>query len=172
MEELEEEIISEETIIGDEELDFEYTDLDNREWEDDINPNESVSQISQDSGASSLISGSSVWLYFDKNPSYALGFNVCKKCSTKYKLSTSVTTLRKHLEKHQLKVPTKKYKVIGIKKQDPFEKEEQKEHDDYLIQWLICDLQPFTIVDNYYFRKFVNFFCSRYIIPDRHKVKG
>jgi hypothetical protein len=27
MEELEEEIISEETIIGDEELDFEYTDL-------------------------------------------------------------------------------------------------------------------------------------------------
>jgi hypothetical protein len=60
MEELEEEIISEETIIGDEELDFEYTDLDNREWEDDINPNESVSQISQDSGASSLIFGSSV----------------------------------------------------------------------------------------------------------------
>jgi hypothetical protein len=52
MEELEEEIISEETIIGDEKLDFEYTDLDNREWEDDINPNESVSQISQDSGAS------------------------------------------------------------------------------------------------------------------------
>lgn len=170
--ESEEEIISVETILSDEGYDFEYADLDNREWEDDINPNESVSQISQDSESSSLISGSSVWLYFDKNPTYAQGFNVCKRCATRYKLSTSVSTLRKHLEKHQLKVPIKKHKVIGVKNQDPFEKEQQKEHDNHLIQWLICDLQPFTIVENYYFRKFVNFFCPRYIIPDRHKVKG
>jgi len=144
----------------------------NEEWEDIITPDESISQISQiSSETSTLEAGSSVWLYFDKNPSHTPGYNVCKKCSTKYKLTTSVTILRTHLKKHQLRAPIKKHKVI-IKRKDPFDDEEQKEHNNQLIQWLICDQQPFTIVDNNYFKKFVNFFCPHYIIPDRHKVKG
>jgi hypothetical protein len=176
MEELENEIIhEEETVVSDEEFSFDYSDLNinNREWVDEISPNESVSQISRGSEASSLTLGSTVWSYFERNPSYAQGFNVCKRCSTKYRLSTSVTTLRKHLEeKHQLKTPVKKNKVFEVKKHDPFEKDEQKEYDNHLIQWIICDLQPFTIVENNHFKKFIGFFCPRYTIPDRRKVKG
>ncbi|GBB93663.1 hypothetical protein RclHR1_22090001 [Rhizophagus clarus] len=143
-------------------------------WEDTINPDESVSQVlnknSEVDSEASTLSGSSVWLFFDKNPDSAPGYNVCKECSAKYKLSSSVTTLRKHLEKHRFKVPTKK-QVVETKKKEPFKEDEQKKHDEYLVRWLICDLQPFTVVDNYYFREFINFFCPRYVIPDRHKAK-
>jgi len=45
------------------------------------------------------------------------------------------------------------------------------EHTKHLVQWLICDLQPFTTVDNPHFRAFVNHFCPRYTIPERHQVK-
>ncbi|GBC01088.1 hypothetical protein RclHR1_40610001, partial [Rhizophagus clarus] len=180
MEEIEKELLSEETVISDDDeynLEYfnnrEYINFDNQEWDYDINPNESISQIFQGSETSSLVGASTVWLYFDKNPPSAPGFNVCKRCSFKYKSTTSVTTLRRHLEKHQINVPTKKYtKVVENKNQDPFEKNQQEEHDNCLIQWLICDLQPFIIVENYYFKKFINFFCPRYTIPNRHKVKG
>jgi len=58
-----------------------------------INSNKSVNQVFQLNSEALSISGSSVWTYFDKNPADAQGFNVCKKCSTKYKSSTSITIL-------------------------------------------------------------------------------
>ncbi|CAH1767738.1 10153_t:CDS:1, partial [Entrophospora sp. SA101] len=33
------------------------------------------------STTSSTLTSSLVWEHFDKNPSYALGYNVCKKCT-------------------------------------------------------------------------------------------
>ena len=148
-------------------------DKNNREKENDGDEWESFSQISgiTSETSTSTASSSSVWIYFDKNPEYAQGYNVCKSCSKKYQLSTSVTTLRKHLDKHELKAPTKTERSEK-RKDNPFNKREQKEHDNYLIQWLIRDLQPFTIVDDPSFRAFVSYFCPRYIIPDRHKTKG
>jgi len=82
-----------------------------------------------------------------------------------------VTSLRKHLKTHQLNAPTRAEKSEK-KHKIPFSKREQEEHDKYLVNWLIRDLQPFTIVDDPSFREFVNFLCSRYAIPDRHKAKG
>ena len=64
------------------------------------------------------------WLYFDKD--HAKSFNVCRICSSKYKVTTSVTILRKHLKKHKLEESSKKHA--------PFE-EEQKNHDEYLVDW-------------------------------------
>ncbi len=80
-----------EEIINNEENDFENL------WED-INPNESISQIynieNTESESETIAEvGSSVWLYFNKSPSHAPGYNVCKKCSNKYKLTTSVSSL-------------------------------------------------------------------------------
>jgi hypothetical protein len=175
MEKQADETFSEDTM-SDEEPNYEYVDCDEG-WEDviEINPDESVSQVSRLSSKalsiSTSITESSVWTYFDKNPPDAQGFNVCKKCSKKYKPSTSATILRNHLKKHQISIPIKKHKVI-IEKKNPFNKEEQKEHDNHLVQWLICGSQPFTIVDSNYFKKFINFFCPRYVIPNRHKIKG
>jgi len=118
----------------------------------------------------SNILGSAIWLYFDKNPSYALGYNVCKKCSHRYKTTTGVSTLWKHLKKHQLQVPTKKHQVL-IKKGVSFNDNDQKIHDKYLTNWLICDLQPFTVVETHHFKAFLNFFCPNYIIPDGRRQK-
>ena len=75
-----------------------------------------------------------MWEYFDRNPSNLSGYNVCRKCLTKYKVSTDISTLRKHLQKHKLNVPVKNQEILVIKKTDPFNKQEQEEHDNYLIE--------------------------------------
>jgi len=75
-----------------------------------------------------------VWEYFNRNPLNLPGYNVCKKYSTKYKVSTGVSTLQKHLQKHKLNVPIKKQEILVIKRTDPFNKQEQEEHDNYLIK--------------------------------------
>ena len=191
--EMEEEIHSEKTLSDDEfdpnhihdDDDDDDNDDDDDGWEinldeeispinldEEISPSESASQISGASAstASSNIT-SSVWLYFDKNPAHTPGYNVCKRCSKKYQLSTSVTSLRKHLKTHQLKAPTKGQK-IEQKKECALDKDEQEQHDKYLVRWLIRGLQPFTVVENPSFRAFINSLCSRYDIPDRHKAKG
>jgi hypothetical protein len=160
-----EETLTEKTISDDEFDPDQFADIyEGDEWD-------TVSQASEISTSTVVSGSSSVWLHFDKNPPYAPGYNVCKICSKQYQVSTSVSSLRKHLETHQLKAPTRIEKVTK-KVNNPFSKREQKEHDKYLVQWLIQDLQPFTIVDNPFFRAFVNFLCSRYVIPNRHRVKG
>ena len=150
---------------------------DSDEWEDALDPDESASQVSHTtytgSEASSLditTSGSAVWLHFDREPSYAPGYNVCKICSNRYKVTTGVSSLRKHLKKHELKAPAKKYNNSN-KKSEPFD-EQQEIHNKYLIDWLICNLHPFNVVEDDHFRAFINFFCPCYTIPDRHKIKG
>ena len=50
---------------------------------------ESVSQPSRNS----TLEKSSVWEHFDRNLSNLSGYNVCRKCPTKYKVSTDVSTL-------------------------------------------------------------------------------
>jgi hypothetical protein len=167
-------------IFNDQEFnDFYQDDFDN--INPYVHPDESISQIFNsmqsetsninDSATSSNVSiKSSVWEHFDKNPSYAPGYNVCNICATKYKMATSTSTLRNHLKKHQLVAPSVRQRAT-TERRDPFGELEQNEHTKYLIQWLICDLQPFTVVDNSYFRAFINHFCPRYTIPERHQVK-
>ena len=159
-----EEVLSESTI-SDEEFN-QFVSDDDDEWD-------SVSQFSVASNKTSASSNSSssVWLYFDKSPAHAPDYNVCKKCSKQYMQATSVTVLRKHLRSHQINVPTRTEKKDN-KSENPLSKKEQKEHDKYLVQWLIRNLQPFTVVDDPSFRDFINNLCSRYVLPDRHKAKG
>ena len=130
------------------------------EQEDVLDPDELVSQLScmnigSDTGASDLTTtlGSAIWQHFDKNPSYAPDYNICKICSNRYRIIMSVSTLRKHLSRHRLSVPKKKH--VLIEKRDPFDEEQQQIHDKYLTDWLICDLQPFTVIENHYFKIFI-----------------
>ena len=72
--------------------------LEDEEWEDALDPDELASQLSHvtliGSDTDALdITGSAVWQHFDKNPSYAPGYNVCKTYSNKYKITTSVSSL-------------------------------------------------------------------------------
>jgi hypothetical protein len=148
---------------------------DSNEFVDDKDADEwdSVSLVSGASETSTLtdFSKSSVWAYFEKNPVYAPGYNICKKCSKKYSQSTSVTVLRNHLQGHQLKALTRSEKT-GRVRVNTLSKKEQEESNKYLVQWLIRNLQPFTVVDDLSFRAFTNSLCSRYVTPDRHRVKG
>ena len=104
--------------MSDEEFYYEYTEH-SENWKNIImiNPDKSVSQVSRLNSEASSILGNSVWTYFNKNPADAQGFNVCKKCSTKYKSSISITILRNYLKKHQIEIPIKKHKAI-IKRKD------------------------------------------------------
>ena len=122
-----EEVLSDRTI-SDEEFN-QFVDEDDDEWD-------SVSQFSLTSETSaSSNSSSSVWLYFDKSPANAPDYNVCQKCSKKYNQATSVTVLRNHLQEHKLDTPTRTEKKN--KKSNLLSKKKQKEHDEYLVQWLI-----------------------------------
>jgi hypothetical protein len=146
----------------------------------DINPYESISNVFTDvrseitdtnTDVSTSSRESTVWRYFHKRPSDAPGHNVCKTCLAKYETTTSVSTLRKHLlNSHQIQVPPKRQKTTT--RMNPFNEQEQIKHTKYLIQWIICDLQPFNVVGNKYFKEFINYFCPRYIIPTRKHVKN
>ena len=111
MEEQAEETLSEKTISDDEFDPNKLVDIREDEDEDEDDEWESVSQILRASTSTSLSEQSknvsSVWIYFDKNPVDAPGYNVCKSCSKKYQSSTSVTVLRNHFSAHQLKAPTR-----------------------------------------------------------------
>ena len=54
---------------------------------------------------------------------------------------------------------------------DSFNKKEQDDHDKYFIEWIICDFQLFTVIDNSYFRMIVNYFYPCYSISEWHQVK-
>ncbi len=49
---------------------------------------------------------------------------------------------------------------------DSFNKKEQDDHDKYFIEWIICDFQLFTVIDNSYFRMIVNYFYPCYSISE------
>src|SRR5581483_8068977 len=86
--------------------------------------------------------------------------------------TTGVSTLRTHLKKHKLKAPIQKsLTLLQLKRIDPLSSTEQAEHDKHLVAWLIADQQPFTVVDNPYFRTMIKHFCPRYKIPERYQVK-
>ena len=83
---------SDEEFNPDQENPEEY---DTEEWENVLGPEEQICSELSALDISNML-GSTVWLYFDKNPSYAPGYNVCKKCSHRYKTTTGVSSLRKH----------------------------------------------------------------------------
>ncbi len=119
-------------LLSDKEFDPNQFENSEDEWK--IGPDESASQVSKASESTILsdCSSSSVQIYYEKNPTYTPDFNISTKCSKKYKISTSVSNLRKHLETYQIKTLTKKQKITK-KKEIRFNKKEQKEHDNYLI---------------------------------------
>ncbi|CAG8492792.1 10016_t:CDS:2 [Funneliformis mosseae] len=105
---------------------------------DEINPDKSTSNISETSQASDSeinisLESSSMWLYFNKNPADVFGYNVCKICSKKYQISTSVSSLRKHLQTHQFQAPTKIQKIKN-NITTSYNRQEQNKYDKYLIQ--------------------------------------
>ncbi|CAB5355605.1 unnamed protein product [Rhizophagus irregularis] len=145
--------------------DSEYDPINEQEYmnlsedEDDVNndgilPDESASNVNSrlSSKASSCSttrpkSGSSVWQFFDRNSEQHPGRPVCSTCKTVFEVKTSTSTLRRHLDLHKIVAPKRKQKSIDDYRIDPHTPKDQKERDDGVITWIICDQQPFTVVE-------------------------
>ncbi|CAG8529451.1 17270_t:CDS:1 [Cetraspora pellucida] len=85
---------------------------------------------------------SSVWLYFNVDSPEP----VCKKCSVSFASTTGTSSLRRHLESHQIIAPKKRQKKIDY--DIPYSISEWQECDDVVVEWIISDTQPFSVIEN------------------------
>ncbi|CAG8451973.1 10740_t:CDS:1, partial [Cetraspora pellucida] len=100
---------------------------------------------------------SSVWPHFDLDtPDYSRE-PVCKKCKDVFSTSSGVSTLQRHLKEHQIVAPAICQTTFHFPRTDPHNDEKQKIKNDKLITWIIVDQQPFTVVNNQFFKEFINF---------------
>jgi hypothetical protein len=83
--------------------------------------------------------------------------------------NNSTTTLERHLKsKHHEAYIELNEKRINI---EPWSTEIQKAKNELFINWIVVDQQPFTIVDNSSFQKFMSSIQPRYKLPSRHTLK-
>jgi hypothetical protein len=119
---------------------------------------------------------SKIWEYFERI-SEEEGDNInnyitCNLCQLRLSANNSTTTLERHLRsKH--KTDYDKYKSNSETKQLGYWNTEllQEKHKLF-INWIITDQQPFTVVENKNFRKFLSSIQPRYKLPSRHTVKS
>ncbi|CAJ0753236.1 18507_t:CDS:1, partial [Entrophospora sp. SA101] len=75
--------------------------------------------------------------------------------------TSSVSTLQRHLDKHSIIAP-KKQKTLHEYHNDPHTQTDQKNRDEAVIKWIICDLQSINVVENEEWRTMISTFDSRY----------
>ncbi|CAG8508487.1 14691_t:CDS:1 [Cetraspora pellucida] len=90
----------------------------------------------------------------------------CKYCTIKYAPSTSTGTLKEHIKKNHSDIYNQNAKTELV----PYNREEQLEHNKYLITWIITSLQPFSVTEEKSFVEMLNKFNSRYKVPTRYYI--
>ena len=90
---------------------------------------------------------SAVWEHFDTKTTKYPGRPVCQKCKPVFSNGSGTFTLRRHLSSHRITAPKRYQKTMHDYRTDPHSKNEQEERDKLVANWVICDLQPFTIVE-------------------------
>src|SRR3954464_1811982 len=112
---------------------------------------------------------SDVWEYFQKiqneDNTIILSIN-CQLCEAEYGISTSTTTLRRHLTGTHSSVYNQQQKQPL-----PYTLAEQKHITVNLAQWISVDLQPFSVVKRIEFQQFIHTLDSCYTIPCRQTIK-
>jgi hypothetical protein len=83
--------------------------------------------------------------------------------------NNSTTTLERHLKSKHHDAYIELYeKRIAI---EPWSTDMQKAKHEFFVNWIIMDQQPFNIVDNLSFQKFISSIQPRYKLPTRHTLK-
>ena len=108
---------------------------------------------------------STVWKYFKTHEQK----RICRRCSTSYALTTGTSTLRRHLESHQIIAPIQLQRTIYCN--TSHSAREQQARDDLVIKWIICNTQPFSVVENKEWRDMITKFDPRYQFHNRHTIK-
>ncbi len=109
---------------------------------------------------------SSVWHHFTKTNK-----PVCKRCKTVFACKTATSTLRRHLNTHKIIAPKRRQRSLHDYRNDAHTEREQQERDNHVIRWIICDTQPFCVVDNNEWRNMISTFDPRYRFHNRHTIK-
>ena len=84
--------------------------------------------------------------------------------------TNSTTTLERHLKaKH--KDAYDRLHNQQVENIEPWPSKVQKENHVFLLNWIVIDQQPFTVVENQSFQKFLSMVQPRYRLPSRHTLK-
>ena len=117
---------------------------------------------------------SEAWNYFDLQNMQHPTKVVCRKCGQVYSKSSGISTLKEHLKKaHGITIDNiKKIQTkLNFPRVDPWPNEEKLIRDQALVEWVIVNLQPFSVVSNIQFIKLVNTLDPRYNLPGRTLLK-
>ncbi|GES97438.1 zinc finger BED domain-containing protein 1-like [Rhizophagus clarus] len=97
------------------------------------------------------------------------------KCNKRYKTKGSTGNLINHLLKHGITKdnpqPQKITKITSKPSVIPHEEKKQQELRQHLVNWLVCDSRPLSIVQNEFFHRFVDELDPRFNIPDVKLIK-
>lgn len=122
---------------------------------------------------------SDIWKFFtrkekitkDQNGDEQIeNFILCNIGQCHLSAKNSTTTLERHLKAkhHDIYIEFVEQKDNNI---EPWLTEKQNAKHEILVNWIILDQQPFTIVDNLNFQKFISSIQPRYKLPIRHTLK-
>ncbi|CAG8797986.1 42412_t:CDS:2, partial [Gigaspora margarita] len=93
-----------------------------------------------------------------------------KKCGTKYKIGTSTSNCATHLNNvHGITEEQAKNNLVSLN--IPHNELQQLELCQYLVDWIVSDFQPLTILQNKAFRKFITELDSKFQIPNAKHIK-
>ena len=112
---------------------------------------------------------STVWIHFDIINDHP----ICQKCNFSFLSSTGTSTLRRHLKSvHNIVVvPKRRQKTLHEYRNDPYTESEQQERDKFVIAWIVCNAQPFSVVECEEWRQMIAKFDPRYRFHNRHTTK-
>ena len=96
---------------------------------------------------------SNVWQHFDSEENYS----ICKYCKQTYAKSTSTSILKRHYRKnHEKKINKTKQTTLQFFTSIPHPEEIMHEKTISVVEWIVLDLQPFSVVASKSFIKLVN----------------
>ncbi|CAB4404393.1 unnamed protein product [Rhizophagus irregularis] len=104
----------------------------------------SIKSRSRNKGGASK---SSVWNHFDTKTVKYPGRPVCRKCNTLFSARSGTSTLRRHLSSHKIPAPKRLQRTMHDYRIDPHPEKEQEERDKLVANWVVCDIQPFSVVE-------------------------
>ncbi|CAG8756358.1 5502_t:CDS:2, partial [Rhizophagus irregularis] len=122
---------------------------------------------------------STVWQHFEKicdENGNRISIK-CNYCNQSYSSKSSTTTLNDHWEKKHSKVQpggAGSIEVAFSRAQTTYAKLQGEEYLDILnnlVNWVIADCQPFRVVDNLHFKKFITSLNPRFQIPSRQTLR-
>ena len=113
---------------------------------------------------------SNMWKHIDKqtdpeNPK-------CKLCCKVFSKHSSTTTLRNHLNnKHKSIYKEAGQSTLDFLKKSFYDKKTNSEIVKFLIKWIVIDMLPFSLVENKYFKEFLQKLNSKFQCPSCFALK-